>query len=183
MIVSANCQLLWNEFIPPLGSLDADLSPKMVSAQRWMFTKSDLILQQSNHWVPFFNHSFSRYSSKSQPPLNGTKKSLESEKYLTAHEVSEKGRNAGRAEELVTAVIPNASARGTPSNLQAPCETCHKAQDYQLTRVWVWFGFSLSTSFSHIFLVSKQHDFHRVSMKHSPHPYNLPWLSFNSPLL
>lgn len=61
-----------------------------------------------------------------------------------AHKISEKVRNAGRAEEYVTA-IPNASERVTPSNLQPPWEAGHKAQDHQLTRVWF---FSLPTSFN-----------------------------------
>lgn len=79
-----------------------------------------------------------------------------------AHKISEKGRNAERADELVM-VIAGAPESITPSNLQPPCEACHGAQDRQLTRVWF---FSLPTSFnlsnSYIFLVSKQNTFHTV---------------------
>lgn len=67
------------------------------------------------HCIPSFIHSFSNYISESQTSASGNKLLVSQIKFLLAHKISEKGRNAERAEELVTAVLV-ASERVTPSN-------------------------------------------------------------------
>lgn len=74
-----------------------------------------------------FIHIFSNYISKSQPSTSGNKLLASQRKFFMAHKISEKGRNAERAEELVTAIL-NASERVTPSNfnLSVKLVTKHK---------------------------------------------------------
>lgn len=91
--------------------------------------KSDLILQHS--FLPSPTHSPTRslIPNRHQVEINFL---MIKEKFLRVHEISERGRNATKGRWTCDS-NSGVSERTTPSNLQAPCEVCYKAQDHQLT--------------------------------------------------